>query len=97
MSALLLQSLLRGRAQAAIGNGSKRFLLYKKFWQVLKDLGVWRCEKYLEWKSQRTSRDDPRENAKMYCDGKTLHDRTQIVDSSYSRQSCVYVYVCKVK
>ena len=49
---------LTGRAEAALGNISKRFALYHKFWQLLGDLGVWKCEMYLEWKSTRKSRDD---------------------------------------
>ena len=54
-------SFLTGSAAPAIGNMSKRFSLYRKFWQLLKEIGVWRCETYLQRKSTHTSRDDPRE------------------------------------
>ena len=54
-------SFLTGSAAPALGNISKRFSLYRKFWQMLKELGLWSCETYMMRKSMRTRRDDPRE------------------------------------
>lgn len=52
---------LTGSAAPALGNISKRFSLYRKFWQLLKEIGLWQCETYLQRKGARTARDDPRE------------------------------------
>ena len=52
---------LVGSAEASLGNTTKRFNMYRKFWSLLKTLGLWNCEVYLMRKSARTSRDDPRE------------------------------------
>ena len=54
-------SFLAGSAMPALGNMTKRFSLYRKFWQLLKELGLWQCETYLQRKEARTARDDPRE------------------------------------
>ena len=52
---------LRGSARAHVGNRSKRFKLYHKFWQLLGDVGLWYHPEYLTRKQARTDRDDPRE------------------------------------
>ena len=52
---------LIGSAAPALGNVSKRFYLYRKFWQMLKEVGLWECDTYIERKSVHTRRDDPRE------------------------------------
>ena len=54
-------SFLTGSAASSLGNISKRFALYRKFWQLLKELRLWQCDVYLQRKSVRTSTDDPRE------------------------------------
>ena len=52
---------LEGSSAPHIRNQSKRFTLYKHFWGLLKDVGVWRHPPYLERKERRTSIDDARE------------------------------------
>ena len=52
---------LTGSAAPALGNMTKRFALYRKFWQLLKELGLWQHDTYLQRKGARTARDDPRE------------------------------------
>lgn len=52
---------LRGSAAPLIGNRTKRFKLYQKFWQLLADVGLWYHPEYLPRKISRTERDDPRE------------------------------------
>ena len=52
---------LRGSAEAHMGNRTKRFKLYTKFWQLLDDVGLWYHPEYLIRKASRTERDDPRE------------------------------------
>ena len=42
-------------------NASKRFRLYRLFWGLLKDVGVWRAEEYLRRKERRMRRGDRRE------------------------------------
>ena len=54
-------SFLVGSSVAHDRNAHKRFPLYKKFWRVLNDLGVWRHELYLQRKVLRTSLHDVRE------------------------------------
>ena len=38
---------LRGSSQASLGNQAKRFCLYKKFWTLLGQLGLWNDPHYL--------------------------------------------------
>ena len=52
---------LTGSATPALSNMRKRYTLYRKFWQLLKEIGLWQCERYLQRKQGRTARDDPRE------------------------------------
>lgn len=52
---------LRGSCGPHPANDEKRHCLYKMYWKVLKDLGVWGDEEYLKKKEARTSRDDRRE------------------------------------
>ena len=52
---------LVGTAPAKSRNSHKCFPLYRKFWRVLDDLGVWRHVEYLERKALQTSTDDVRE------------------------------------
>ena len=52
---------LKGSCSPHPANTNKRHRLYRKFWGVLKDLGVWGEEEYLRRKEQRTSRNDSRE------------------------------------
>ena len=54
-------SFLTGSTAASLGNISKRFSLYKKFWRLFKEMGLWQSDVYLQRKSVRTSRDDKRE------------------------------------
>ena len=42
-------------------SGPKQHRLYRLFWKLLKDLGVWGDEEYLQRKEGRTVRDDRRE------------------------------------
>ena len=52
---------LRGSAPPNLGNMSKRFKLYKKFWTLLGQLGVWNDPHYLALKVTKTSIMDRRE------------------------------------
>ena len=54
-------SFLEGTAAADGRNAHKRYPLYRKFWKVLNELGVWRHEEYLVRKVLRTSVSDVRE------------------------------------
>ena len=52
---------LAGSAGPHPANDYKRHRLYKMFWRLLKDLGVWKTEEYLMRKEGRTRRADRRE------------------------------------
>ena len=52
---------LVGSSTPHLRNQTKRFSLYKRFWGLLKDLGLWRYPQYLERKGRRTAIDDARE------------------------------------
>ena len=52
---------LVGSSAAHLVNNSKRFKLYRQFWQLLKDIGTWQHPEYLSNKLKITTRDDPRE------------------------------------
>ena len=52
---------LVGRAAEDARNAHKRYPLYRKFWRVLNDLGVWRHDQYLARKALRTCVEDVRE------------------------------------
>ena len=52
---------LVGRAAEDAKNAHKRYPLYRKFWRVLNDLGVWRHDQYLARKALRTCVEDVRE------------------------------------
>ena len=52
---------LRGSCSPHPANSEVRYVLYRKFWGLLKDLGVWKDEEYLSRKQQRTVRDDRRD------------------------------------
>ena len=51
----------KGSAAAHLGNRSKHFKPYTKFWQLLGDVGLWYHPEYLVRKGAVTERDDPRE------------------------------------
>ena len=51
---------LVGRAAEDARNAHKRYPLYRKFWRVLNDLGVWRHDQYLARKALRTCVEDVR-------------------------------------
>ena len=52
---------LRGSSQASLGNQAKRFRLYKKFWTLLGQLGLWNDPHYLALKVTKTSIMDKRD------------------------------------
>ena len=52
---------LRGSASPHDANDEKRHVLYRKFWQTLKGLGLWQDQEYLRRKEQWTTRDDKRD------------------------------------
>ena len=52
---------LTGRAAPSVHNDRKRFNLYKKFWKVLRDLGLWNHPTYLGRKTLVTHPSDRRE------------------------------------
>ena len=43
------------------GNSVYRFRLYRRFWRLFQNIGLWRHEVYLRRKEIRTAREDPRE------------------------------------
>ena len=54
-------SWLRGSAEAHLSNNCKRYKLYRKFWTLLGQLGVWNNPVYLQYKQTKTSLNDPRD------------------------------------
>ena len=48
-------SCVRGSAEASLGDITKRFRLYRKFWTLLGHLGVWNHPEYLDYKHTKTS------------------------------------------
>ena len=42
-------------------NREQRYKLYRKFWQTLKQLGLWQHPSYKRRKTEKTAEDDPRE------------------------------------
>ena len=54
-------SWLRGSAAPALTNAAKRYRLYRRFWTLLGQLGVWNHPAYLTSKGQKTTTQDPRE------------------------------------
>ena len=52
---------LVGSASDDARNAHKRFPLYRKFWRVLNQLGMWRHEEYLERKALQITTYDVRE------------------------------------
>ena len=52
---------LRGSASPHPANDEKRFRLYRLFWKVLSDVGLWNDEEYLRRKEGRTVIHDKRE------------------------------------
>jgi hypothetical protein len=54
-------SWLRGSAAPSLANNTKRYKLYKQFWKLLKQLGLWSHPVYASRKSLLTTLQDPRE------------------------------------
>ncbi len=52
---------LTGSAAANMGNIVKRYKLYKKFWTLLGNLGVWNHPLYMAYKITKTSVHDRRD------------------------------------
>ena len=52
---------LRGSASPHPANDEKRHRLYRLFWRLLNDMGLWRDDEYLQRKEARTSIYDKRE------------------------------------
>ena len=52
---------LRGSSQASLANQTKRYPLYKKFWTLLGQLGVWNDPHYLALKATKTRINDRRD------------------------------------
>ena len=52
---------LRGQCDPHDANAEKRCLFYRKFWGLLRDLGLWDDPEYVRRKERRTARDDRRE------------------------------------
>ena len=52
---------LRGSSGPHPANDEKRHRLYRLFWRLLKDLGLWRDDEYIQRKELRTTRDDKRD------------------------------------
>ena len=46
---------LRGSAEANLSNITKRFRLYRRFWTLLGQLGLWNHPQYIEYKQTKTS------------------------------------------
>ena len=54
-------SFVNGQSGPHARNNQHRYRLYRCFWKVLKELGLWRDSRYLARKRQVTLEDDPRE------------------------------------
>lgn len=54
-------SWVRGSSAPSLGNNSKRFTLYGRFWTFLRQLGVWNHPTYLQHKRTKTSVMDTRD------------------------------------
>ena len=54
-------SFLTGSSAPHPRNNEKRYKLYRKFWQLLDNLGEWNNPDYLRKKRRKTIEDDPRE------------------------------------
>ena len=52
---------LRGSCSPHPANDEKRYVLYKKFWGLLNDVGLWKDNDYLSRKEEKTVRDDKRD------------------------------------
>jgi hypothetical protein len=52
---------LIGSAPPNLGNDSKRYKLYRKFWRLLGQLGVWNNPSYIQLKQTQTTLNDPRD------------------------------------
>ena len=52
---------LRGQCDPHDANAEKRYWFYRKFWGLLRDLGLWDDPEYVRRKEWRTARDDRRE------------------------------------
>ncbi len=52
---------LIGACGAHPANDEKRHRLYRKFWRLLQDVGLWGHEEYLQRKERRTVRHDRRD------------------------------------
>ena len=52
---------LRGSCSPHPANDGKRYRLYRFFWSLLRDLGIWSDKEYLQRKQERTVRDDHRD------------------------------------
>ena len=50
-----------GSASPHDANDEKRYVLYRKFWRTLQNLGLWHHEIYIARKELRTVRDDKRD------------------------------------
>ena len=54
-------SFVTGQSGPHARNNQHRYRLYRCFWKVLKELGLWRNPQYLSRKCRVTHEDDPRE------------------------------------
>ena len=52
---------LVGSFATHLANNSKRFKLFRQFWQLLRDIGIWQHPQHLANKTKITTRDDPHE------------------------------------
>ena len=63
---------LRGSCSPHPANDGKRYRLYRFFWSLLRDLGIWSDKKYLQRKQEHTVRDDHRD-IMLKCIIKVIH------------------------
>ena len=52
---------LRGSCSPHPANDEKRYVLYRKIWGLLNDVGLWKDDDYLSRKEEKTARDDKRD------------------------------------
>lgn len=60
---------MTGQSGPHIRNNTHRYRLYRQFWKVLKELGLWNDSRYLDRKRAVTLVADPREIIPIYYYG----------------------------
>jgi hypothetical protein len=73
-------------ARPSLTNRTKRFRLYRKFWQLLSHVGFWHHPTYLRRKQDRTVVHDERNHATMYTRCKKKRTQNYFNDVHISQE-----------